>query len=63
MSAVSVGYSLAYALFGGTAPVFAVWLIAKSGSDVAFAWYIAAVTLVSIAVALGTRDRSRSPLS
>jgi hypothetical protein len=38
-------------------------LIAKSGSDVAFAWYIAAVTAVSIAVALGTRDRSRAPLS
>jgi MHS family proline/betaine transporter-like MFS transporter len=63
VSAVSVGYSLAYALFGGTAPVVAVWLIAKSGSDVAFAWYIAAVTLVSIAVAIGTPDRSRSPLS
>ena len=63
VSAVSVGYSLAYALFGGTAPVVAVWLIAKTGNDVAFAWYIAAVTAVSIAVALGTRDRSRAPLA
>jgi MHS family proline/betaine transporter-like MFS transporter len=62
VSAVSIGYSLAYALFGGTAPVVAVWLIAKSGNDVAFAWYIAAVTVVSIAVAIGTRDRSRAPL-
>ena len=63
VSAVSVGYGLAYALFGGTAPVVAVWLIAKSGSDVAFAWYLAAVMVVSIAVALGTRERSRAPLS
>jgi MHS family proline/betaine transporter-like MFS transporter len=62
VSAVSVGYGLAYALFGGTAPFVAVWLIAKSGSDVAFAWYIVAVTVVSIAVALGVRDRSRVPL-
>jgi MHS family proline/betaine transporter-like MFS transporter len=63
VSAVSVGYGLAYALFGGTAPVVAVWLIAKSGSDVAFAWYLAAVMIVSIAVAAGTRDRSRVPLA
>ncbi|HUO67147.1 MAG TPA: MFS transporter, partial [Gammaproteobacteria bacterium] len=63
VSAVSVGYSLAYALFGGTAPVVAVWLIAKTGNDVAFAWYIAAVTLVSLAVALGTREQGRGPLA
>jgi MHS family proline/betaine transporter-like MFS transporter len=62
VSAVSVGYGLAYALFGGTAPVVSVWLIAKTGNDVAFAWYIAAVTVVSIAIALGTRDRNRAPL-
>jgi MHS family proline/betaine transporter-like MFS transporter len=63
VSAVSVGYGLAYALFGGTAPVVSVWLIAKSGNDVAFAWYIAAVTAVSIVIALGTRERSRAPLA
>jgi MHS family proline/betaine transporter-like MFS transporter len=62
VSAVSVGYGLAYALFGGTAPLVAVWLIAKTGSDVVFAWYIVAVTAVSIAIALGLRDRSRAPL-
>ena len=62
VSAVSVGYGLAYAVFGGTAPFVAIWLIAKSGSDVAFAWYIAAVMVVSIVVALGTRDRRRAPL-
>jgi len=63
VSAVSVGYGLAYALFGGTAPLVAVWLIARTGSDVAFAWYIVAVTAVSTATALGLRDRSRAPLS
>jgi MHS family proline/betaine transporter-like MFS transporter len=63
VSAVSVGYGLAYALFGGTAPVVAVSLIAKTGNDVAFAWYIVAVTAVSIVVAFGLRDRSRAPLA
>jgi MHS family proline/betaine transporter-like MFS transporter len=62
VSAVSVGYGLAYALFGGTAPLVAVWLIARTGSDVAFAWYIMAVTAVSLAIALGLRERSRAPL-
>ncbi|HVS24294.1 MAG TPA: MFS transporter, partial [Gammaproteobacteria bacterium] len=62
VSAVSVGYGLAYALFGGTAPFVAVWLIARTGNDVAFAWYIVAVTAVSIAIAIGLRERSRAPL-
>ena len=35
----------------------------EEGNDVAFAWYIAAVTVVSIVVALGTRDRSRAAAS
>jgi MFS transporter, MHS family, proline/betaine transporter len=63
VSAVSVGYGLAYALFGGTAPVVAVWLIARTGNDVVFAWYIAVVMAVSLAVVLTTRDRRSVPLN
>jgi MHS family proline/betaine transporter-like MFS transporter len=62
VSAVSVGYGLGYALFGGTAPAIAVWLIAKTGSDVAFAWYLTALTAVSLVIALTTSDRRREPL-
>jgi MHS family proline/betaine transporter-like MFS transporter len=57
VSAVSVGYGLAYALFGGTAPAVAVWLMSRSGSDVAFAWYLIGLTFVSLVIALGVRDR------
>lgn len=57
VSAVSVGYGLAYALFGGTAPALAVWLIDRTGNDLAFAWYLAALSAVSLAVACTTRDR------
>lgn len=62
VSAVSVGYGLAYALFGGTAPLVAVWLIARTGNDVAFAWYMAAMMALSLLVALAMRDRQREPL-
>ena len=63
VSAVSVGYGLAYALFGGTAPLVAVWLIARTGNDVAFAWYMAGVMVLSLLVALASHDRRREPLA
>jgi MHS family proline/betaine transporter-like MFS transporter len=62
VSAVSVGYGLAYAAFGGTGPLVAVWLIARTGNDVVFAWYMAAVMALSLIVALTARDRSKEPL-
>jgi MHS family proline/betaine transporter-like MFS transporter len=63
VSAVSVGYGLAYALFGGTAPLVAVWLIARTGNDVVFAWYIAVVMAISLAIAFTARDRRMAPLN
>jgi MHS family proline/betaine transporter-like MFS transporter len=62
VSAVSVGYGLAYAIFGGTAPAVAVWLISRTGSDVAFVWYLVALTAVSLTIALTIRDRRNEPL-
>ena len=63
VSAVSVGYGLAYALFGGTAPAVAVWLIGRTGSDTGFAWYLTGLTALSLALALGVPDRRGQPLS
>lgn len=51
-SGMSIGYSLAVALFGGFAPFIATWLIARTGDPVAPAWYVigaAAVTLTVVA--------------
>jgi MHS family proline/betaine transporter-like MFS transporter len=62
VSAVSVGYGLAYAIFGGTAPAVAIWLIGRSGSDIAFVWYLMLLTAVTFAVALTLRERSGRPL-
>jgi MHS family proline/betaine transporter-like MFS transporter len=63
VSAVSVGYGLAYAVFGGTAPAVAVWLISRTGNDLAFAWYIVVLTAVSLTVAFTTRERRGEPLA
>ncbi len=62
VSAVSVGYGLAYALFGGTAPAIAVWLISATGEPRAFAYYLILLTAISLSVALTTHDRRLQPL-
>jgi MHS family proline/betaine transporter-like MFS transporter len=62
VTAVSVGYSLAYAVFGGTAPVVAVWLIGSTGNEIAFVWYLIGVTAVSLGFALTIRDRHTEPM-
>ncbi|HZF28598.1 MAG TPA: MFS transporter [Gammaproteobacteria bacterium] len=62
VSAVSVGYGLAYALFGGTAPLVAAWLIKRTGNDLAFVGYILAVVALSLAIAATLRERRHAPL-
>jgi MHS family proline/betaine transporter-like MFS transporter len=62
VSAVSVGYGLAYAIFGGTAPAVAVWLNSVTGNDLAFAWYIVILTAMSLTIALTIRERRSGPL-
>ncbi|MCB0664292.1 MAG: MFS transporter [Saprospiraceae bacterium] len=47
VTSVSVGYNLSYALFGGTTPMVAMWLIQKEEIDFAFVWYIAIAAFVS----------------
>jgi MHS family proline/betaine transporter-like MFS transporter len=55
-SAVSISYNIPYAIFGGTAPMVAVWLIAVTGQPTAVAWYLIAVALLAFAVALGIKE-------
>jgi MFS transporter, MHS family, proline/betaine transporter len=63
VTAVSLGYNLTYAIFGGTAPIVAVWLIERTHDDLAFSWYITAMAVVSFCVALTLKDRRNEPLS
>jgi MHS family proline/betaine transporter-like MFS transporter len=62
VTAVSVSYNVPFALLGGTSPLVAVWLIERSHDDLAFAWYIAAVAVISFVFALTLTDRGNEPL-
>ncbi|QPZ38070.1 MFS transporter [Paramicrobacterium chengjingii] len=57
----SISYNLAFTIFGGTAPLLATALITWTGSTIAPAWYIVAVTILAFAVLLRMPEtRSRS---
>jgi MFS transporter, MHS family, proline/betaine transporter len=51
-SGIALGYNLAFAVFGGTAPLVATWLIQSTGDLAAPAWYLCAAAVVTIAVTL-----------
>ena len=61
-TASAITYNLAYTLFGGTAPLVATWLIAKTGDDLAPAYYLIAISLLAMAGGLGLRETSTSSL-
>jgi len=50
VSALSIGYNLCLAIFGGTTPMVAVFLIARTHDDLSPAFYLMATALVSLAV-------------
>jgi MFS transporter, MHS family, proline/betaine transporter len=58
-TAMASSLNVGYALFGGTAPLVATWLIAQTGSKLAPAYYLSAVTLVVLVVA-STMKESRN---
>ena len=47
-SGLSVGYNLAMSLFGGTVPMIAVSLMTETGNPLSPAWYLAAVSIISV---------------
>jgi MHS family proline/betaine transporter-like MFS transporter len=60
------GYSLAFniglGIVGGTAPMISTWLIEVFETPLAPAYYLAALSLLSVAALVVMRDRSREPL-
>ncbi|MGI4984527.1 MAG: MFS transporter [Janthinobacterium lividum] len=59
---LSIGYSLATAIFGGFAPFIATALIQKTGSSIAPTYYLMAAAVVSGAVVLGMRETAHHSL-
>ncbi|MCW2685302.1 MAG: sugar phosphate permease, partial [Mycobacterium sp.] len=61
-SGYSSGYNTSVALFGGTAPYIATWLVDRTGSDVAPAYYMIAAAVVTLATVMTMRETAARPL-
>lgn len=61
-SGFAFSFNTANALFGGTAPFIATWLISATGSKVAPAWFLVAAALVALIAMLSSRETAGKPL-
>lgn len=61
-SGYSIGYNLSVALFGGTAPYVATFLVDRTGNDLAPAFYVMVAAIVSLGTLLTMRETARRPL-
>ena len=61
-SGFAFSFNTANALFGGTAPFVATWLIAATGSKTAPAWYLVAAAVVALVAMLASRETAGKPL-
>ena len=50
MSAISIGYNMGFAVFGGTAPLLATFLIKETGNKLAPSYYLVMAAIVSLVV-------------
>ncbi len=62
VSAMSVGYNVSMAIFGGTTPMVAAWLLERTHDDLSFVWYLMACAAVSLVFTLMLREGSGKPL-
>ena len=61
-TALSIGYNVAVAIFGGFAPFIAQWLIGVTGSNLAPAFYLIAAAAITFVVVLRIRETAFEPL-
>jgi MHS family proline/betaine transporter-like MFS transporter len=62
-TALSIGYNVGLALFGGTAPFIATFLTTATGDPAAASFYVIAAGLVTLATGLRLTDRYRDSLA
>jgi MHS family proline/betaine transporter-like MFS transporter len=60
-TALSIGYNIAVAVFGGFAPFIATWLISVTGSNLAPSYYLIAAAMMFLVV-LRIRETAFEPL-
>ncbi len=61
-SATSISYNIPYAIFGGTAPMVAVWIISETNNPEAIAFYLIAVSLLAFLIALTVKETKGTSL-
>jgi MHS family proline/betaine transporter-like MFS transporter len=61
-SGLSLTYGLGSALFGGTAPALATFLVRRTGAALSPAWYATALAVVALGCALLARETAGRPL-
>jgi MFS transporter, MHS family, proline/betaine transporter len=61
-TALSIGYNVAVAIFGGFAPFIATWLIKQTGDPLAPAFYVIAAAVITLAVLARIRETAFLPL-
>ena len=61
-SALSIGYNTAVALFGGTAPFIATYLISATGNNLSPTFYVIGCAVITFVVLLGIKETYKEPL-
>lgn len=61
-SALGISYNLAVAVFGGTAPFIATFLISRTGSNLSPTFYLIAAAVITLIVVSTMKETSRDPL-
>mgnify|MGYP002376911483 CR=1 FL=1 len=61
-SGFAFSFNTANAIFGGTAPFVATWLIGATGSKLAPAWYLVAAAVVALVAMIMSRETANRPL-
>lgn len=61
-SGYSIGYNVSVAIFGGTAPYVATWLVAETGNELAPAFYVIAAAIITLATIMTMRETAAQPL-
>jgi hypothetical protein len=61
-TALSIGYNVAVAIFGGFAPFIVTWLIRETGNQLAPAFYVIAAAVITLVIPIRFRETAFSPL-
>jgi len=56
---VSFGFSIAVSIFGGLAPLIAIWLIARTGDPLSPSYYLIFTALLSLVALVAIQSRRR----